>query len=297
MKPTTLSALGEDALLRRLLPRLPLTEGVVAGPGDDCAVVRGPRRGELLILKTDAVVEGAHFTADTPPRLVGRKALARVLSDAAAMGGRPEHALVTLAAPPATPVAWVEAFYEGLIALAKRHGVSVAGGETTRSPQRWVSVALTGVVPARRWAARGGGRAGDALLVTGRLGGSLAGWHLRFEPRVEQGQWLATNAPLHAMMDLSDGLAKDLPRLAGLAGLEFEVNPEQLPRRRGCSIAQAWGDGEDYELLLAVPARAVPALLKKWRQRFPRLPLTPIGHLVKPGEGTAMPAGGWDAFR
>ena len=297
MKGKTLMALGEDAFLRRLLPQLPLTEGVVAGAGDDCAVVRGPRRGELLILKTDAVVEGAHFTADTPPRLVGRKALARVLSDAAAMGGKPEHALVTLGAPPETPVAWVDAFYAGLIALAKRHGVSVAGGETTRAAQRWVSVSLTGVVPARRWAARGGGRAGDVLLVTGRLGGSLAGWHLRFEPRVAEGQWLAAQAPVHAMMDLSDGLAKDLPRLASLAGLEFEVDPVCLPRRRGCSVAQAWSDGEDYELLMAVPARAVPALLRKWKQRFPQLPLTPIGRLVKPGEGKPMPAGGWDAFR
>ncbi len=292
----TLRDLGEDAFLRRLLPRLPGNAGVVAGAGDDCAVVRGPRRGELLLLKTDAVVEDVHFTKDTPPGLVGRKALARVLSDMAAMGGRPAHALVTLAAPPQTALAWVDQLYAGLIAMARRFGVSVAGGETTRARQRWVSVALTGTVPAKQWAARGGGRAGDVLLVTGRLGGSLAGWHLKFEPRVEQGQWLAANAPLHAMMDLSDGLAKDLPRLAGMAGLAFVVDGSSLPRRRGCTEQQAWSDGEDYELLLAVPAQAVPALRRKWRQRFPKLPLTPIGRLVKPGEGGVMPLGGWDAF-
>lgn len=296
MKRKTLRDLGEDALLRRLLPRLPLGAEVVAGAGDDCAVTRGPRKGELLLLKTDAVVEDVHFTAATPPRLVGRKALARVLSDVAAMGGRPGQALVTLAAPPETPVAWVEGLYRGLCDLARRYGVSVVGGETTRARQRLVSVTLTGTVKARRWAARGGGKAGDALLVTGRLGGSLRGRHLRFEPRVEEGQWLAENAPLRAMMDLSDGLAKDLPRLAGLAGLAFEVDDDRLPRQRGCSVEQAWGDGEDYELLLAVPPRAVSGLLRQWHQRFPKLPLTEIGRLVKPGGGEKAPAGGWDAF-
>ncbi len=296
MKGKTLRELGEDAFLRHLLPRLPLGAEVVAGAGDDCAVVRGPGKGELLLLKTAAVVEGVHFTADTPPQLVGRKALARVLSDVAAMGGRPGQALVTLAAPPKTPAVWVERLYEGLCDLARRYGVSVVGGETTRAKQRLVSVTLTGTVKARSWVARGGGKAGDALLVTGRLGGSLRGRHLRFEPRVEEGQWLAANARLHAMMDLSDGLAKDLPRLAGMAGLGFEVDYDRLPRHRGCSVEQAWGDGEDYELLLAVPAKAVARLLKKWATIFPELPLTTVGRLVKPDGGKKAPEGGWDAF-
>lgn len=292
----TLRDVGEDALLRRLLQRLPGNAGVLAGPGDDCAVVRGPAQHEVLLLKTDAVVEDVHFTADTPARLVGRKALARVLSDMAAMGGRPEHALVTLAAPADTPVAWVDQLYAGLGALARRYEVSIAGGETTRARERWVSVMLTGVAPAGMWMRRGGGRAGDVVLVTGRLGGSIKGHHLRFEPRLAEGQWLAAHAPLHAMMDLSDGLAKDLPRLAGMAGLGFKVDMEKLPRRRGSSPEQAWADGEDYELLIAVPPKAVPALLEGWRRRFPKLPLTAVGRLVKAGEARTVPAGGWDAF-
>ncbi len=293
----TLRDLGEDALVRRLVARLPPGPDVLAGPGDDCAVVRGPARGEVLLLKTDAVVEDVHFTADTPPRLVGRKALARVLSDMAAMAARPAHALVTLAAPPQTPVAWVDAVYTGLCALAKKHSVSVVGGETTRARQRLISVTLTGTAPERAWAARGGGQAGDVLLVTGRLGGSIAARHLRFEPRLEEGRWLAANAPVHAMMDLSDGLAKDLPRLAALAGLGFQVNFDQLPRHRGCNVKQAWSDGEDYELLLAVPEKALARLLPNWTARFPKLPLTPIGRLVSVAEARdAALAGGWDAF-
>lgn len=288
--------LGEDALVRRLTERAPLGKDVVVGAGDDCAVVKGVGRGELSLLKTDAIVEGVHFEATSAPRLVGRKALARVLSDVAAMGGRPGHALVTLIVPPETSIAWVDGVYEGLYQLARQFKVSVVGGETTRGKERILSVTLTGTVSAEGWAARGGGRLGDALLVTGKLGGSLAGRHFRFEPRLEQGQWLVKHFPIHAMMDISDGLAKDLPRLAGSAGLGFRVEFNRLPRHRGCSLEQAWGDGEDYELLLAVPERSLKRLLDKWRQHFPRIGLTPIGKLMEAAVSLGGPSGGWDPF-
>jgi len=292
----TLRDVGEDALVRRLILDAPLGEEVVAGAGDDCAVVKGVRRGELSLLKTDAIVEGVHFEASSAPRLVGRKALARVLSDVAAMGGRPGQALVTLILPPETEIAWVEAVYAGLYQLARQHGVSVVGGETTRGIERILSVAMTGTVSAKKWAARGGGREGDVLLVTGKLGGSLGGRHFSFEPRLEQGQWLVEHFPIHAMMDISDGLAKDLPRLAGGAELGYRVDFDRLPRHRGCSVEQAWGDGEDYELLLAVPRRCLGRLLARWGERFPRVPLTPIGDLVNEEASAGGPAGGWDPF-
>jgi thiamine-monophosphate kinase len=296
---TTVRDLGEDRLVERLIRAAPGGPGLVQGAGDDCAVARPPAAGELMLLKTDAVVEHVHFTGETPPHLVGRKALARVLSDIAAMGGTPVHALVTLILPPDTPVAWVEKACGGLFRLAARHGVSVAGGETTRGLQRVISVSLTGTVPKKGWLPRGGGKAGDTLLVTGRLGGSQAGGHLRFEPRLEQGRWLAATRGVHAMMDLSDGLAKDLPRLSAAAGLGFEIDWSALPKRRGCSVEQAWGEGEDYELLLAAAPAAVAGLLGAWRQRFPGLPLTAIGRLTPAGEGMRageLPPGGWDGF-
>jgi thiamine-monophosphate kinase len=288
--------LGEDALVQRLIRAAPLGDEVVAGPGDDCAVVKGIRRGELSLLKTDAMVEGVHFEGSSPPRLVGRKALARVLSDVAAMGGRPGQALVTLILPSTTPVAWVDGVYAGLYQLARLHGVSVVGGETTRGYERILSVTLTGTVAAAKWAARGGGEKGDVILVTGKLGGSIEGRHFKFEPRLEQGQWLVEHFPVHAMMDISDGLAKDLPRLAGAAGLGFQVEFDRLPRHRGCSVAQAWGDGEDYELLLAVPRRCVERLLGQWRERFPRVPLTAVGELVAATDSLVCAEGGWDPF-
>ncbi len=292
----TVQDIGEDALVRRLVAKAPMGEEVVAGPGDDCAVVKGTQRGELMLLKTDAIVEGVHFEPDSPAKLVGRKALARVLSDVAAMGGRPGQALVTLILPPDTPLAWVDGVYSGMYELARRHGVSMVGGETTRGVQRLLSVTLTGTVKAGKWSARGGGKKGDVLLVTGRLGGSLGGRHFRFEPRLEQGHWLVEHFPIHAMMDISDGLAKDLPRMAAGAGLGFRVEMERLPRHRGCSVAAAWGDGEDYELLLAVPPRSMKKLMTEWKKCFPALPLTAIGQLVDKCDSMDGPDGGWDPF-
>jgi thiamine-monophosphate kinase len=292
----TLADIGEDALIRRLVAGVKLDASVIAGPGDDCAVVRGAGANELSLLKTDAIVEGVHFTAATPSRLVGRKALARVISDLAAMGGVPRHAMITLIAPPDTPVKRVVDIYAGLRAIAEQYGVNIVGGETSRGQQLTLSISMAGTVSARRWISRAAAKAGDILLVTGKLGGTLRGKHLRFEPRLKEGQWLAKKFPIHAMMDLSDGLAKDLPRLAAASGLEFEIRMESLPRARSCTAEQAWGDGEDYELLFAVPPRVVKRLVAEWRIAFPKLELTPIGALVQKAKSKVSLAGGWDHF-
>lgn len=294
----TLASISEDELIRRLTAELPQSHQVVAGPGDDCAVLRAAQAGRHLLFKTDAVVENVHFLRETPPRQVGRKALARVVSDIAAMGGQPEHAVITLVVRRATEVKYVEELYAGLRELAATFGINIVGGETSRGDTTVVSVSLLGSVPEARWISRRGGKAGDALFVTGRLGGSIKGRHLTFAPRLREGQWLARNFSIHAMMDLSDGLAKDLPRLATAGGLEFIVDDAALPCMPGCTAAQAWGDGEDYELLFAISPRSVTRLTKEWQQAFPKLELTEIGHLVRVGQGAlpALAGSGWDHF-
>ena len=292
----TLADIGEDALIRRLVAGLKLDSSVIAGPGDDCAVVRTPRAGEHLLLKTDVVVEGVHFTAETPPHLIGRKALARVISDFAAMAGMPKHALITLLAPPQTPVKRVLGIYAGLRRLAEEFGVNIVGGETSRADQLSLNVSLSGTVRANAAIGREGGRAGDKILVTGRLGGSIRGKHLRFLPRLAEAHWLARRFPIHAMMDISDGLGKDLPRLAAASGRGFAVEMEKLPRTRGCTVKQAWSDGEDYELLLAVAPEVESRLLRAWGKAFPKLELTSIGNLTE-GRSRNSPRGGWDPFR
>lgn len=279
-----LSELREDDLVARLIRRLPAGARVVAGPGDDCAAVRVPGAKRLQLLKTDCLVEGVHFRREHPGELVGWKALCRNLSDIGACGGRPDAALVTVAAPGDLGADYLEKIYAGLARAARRFRVSIVGGETARSPGGlFLSVALTGWVKPARFVRRGGGRAGDAIFVTGRLGGSFGadgrGRHLSFVPRVEEGRWLAKNFPIHAMMDLSDGLGADLPRLADASRKGYAVDPAAIPRARGCSVERAIGDGEDYELLFALPAREAARLAAAWRERFPRLPLTRIGTL------------------
>lgn len=295
----TVEDLGEDAVVARLTRLLKPTESVIAGPGDDCAVVESTGSGWMTVLKTDAVVEWVHFEPSTKSALIGRKALARVVSDFAAMGATPRHALVTLVCPGRTEVRQLEGIYRGMQKLADEFGIAVVGGELTKGLEMMISVAMEGEVASEKWLARSGARAGDVLLVTGKLGGSLAGRHLTFEPRLAEGRWLASRAGVHAMMDLSDGLAKDLPRLARASGLGFEVKMAALPRHRSCNVQSAWGDGEDYELLLAVEPASVGRLTAAWRKRFPGLGLTRIGCVVdgSPGVGNVSVGGGWDPFQ
>src|SRR5205807_6895655 len=160
--------------------------------------------------------------------------------------------------------------------------VSIVGGETsaTRGPAT-ISVGVTGFVEKDRWISRAGGKNGDDLFVTGRLGGSLRGKHLRFMPRINESRWLTKNFRVHVMMDLSDGLGADLPRLAKASKLGFKIDKEKLPLARGAKIGDAISDGEDYELLFAISPRDLARLEKSWRKKFPKLPLTRIGRLAQ----------------
>ena len=294
----TLRDIGEDALIERLTGLVPLDPSPLAGPGDDCAVIDAGN-GRLQLLKTDALVGGVHFLTNAAPRKVGWKSAARVVSDFAAMGGVPERFLITLALPPETAVDWVEDLYRGIADCLIRFGAVLAGGETCGVPSGSapvISVAATGSVERGHLVLRSTGNAGDVLLATGGLGGSIHGKHLDFIPRLEESAWLVSNHKPTAMMDLSDGLAKDLPRLAAASGCGFRIDRDSIPVTPGCTVDQALGDGEDFELLLAVAPDAVDGLLEGWKTRFPDLPLTAIGSLVPPGEGMSL-SGGWEHFR
>lgn len=285
-----LSDLGENKVVQRLLARLGPCEArrVVLGPGDDCAVVK---RGKVLeLLKTDCVVEGIHFLRNQPAQWIGWKALCRNISDVAAMGGIPKEALITVAAPADLDLRFLEDCFTGIRKAARKYDVAVVGGETSRSPGPiFISVALTGEVESRNLVKRSGGRAGDLLLVTGTLGGSIHGKHLKFEPRVAEARWLASHFPLHAMMDLSDGLGQDLPRLAEASGCGFALAMDAIPISRAAKgIQEAISDGEDYELLFAVSPATAKKILKQWAFD---LPLTVIGQLTRRSTKTKLSHG------
>src|SRR5216110_4023222 len=275
-----LREIGEDRLLGRLLPDLPLAKVVVHGPGDDCAVVETRDRRNFFVLKTDCVVAGVHFLATAKAGDVGWKAMMRPLSDFAATSAVPQFALITLIAPEQAKVEWMEELYRGLRRAAKRFKVSIVGGETssTSGPVA-ISVSVVGFVERDRCVSRRGGNVGDDLFVTGRLGGAMKQKHLQFVPRIAESRWLTENFSIHAMMDISDGLGADLPRLARASRVGFNVEMENLPLSRGAKIANAISEGEDYELLFAIPPRQSKRLQKEWHKKFPNLDLTRIGSL------------------
>ena len=288
----SLSQLGENEILARLLQQLRPSAPMLVGPGDDCAVVARNEEWDTL-LKTDVVVENVHFLRETAPRRIGRKALARAISDIAAMGGIPEHALITILVHSQRPVSLLEELYTGISEMADMFGVSVAGGETSSLPYDGmvINVALTGRVEHGKAVLRSGGSPGDIICVSGPLGGSFPSErHLDFIPRVELARTMMQSGAIpSAMMDLSDGLAADLPRLAAASGCGYEIIEENIPLNPGCNVLQALNDGEDYELLMTFPPHT-----HHLQETLSDLSLTPIGKLTKNIQNAL--SGGWQHF-
>jgi thiamine-monophosphate kinase len=249
--------------------------------------------GKYLLFKTDAVVEGIHFTAEAKPEQIGHKAIGRCLSDIAAMGGRPVAALVTLALPDKFSPEFVEGIYQGMNTLARRFDLAIPGGETTRNPERLlISIAMIGDVPREKCIMRSGAKAGDVIFVTGELGGSIAGRHLEFEPRIAEAQWLTENFALHSMIDVSDGLAGDLRHILRMSNVGAELHSQAIPVSRAAKLQArsesshkppllgALGDGEDFELLFTLASREAVAVLDAWKKQFPSVRLSCIGKIT-----------------
>ncbi len=276
---TSVHGVGEVQLIARLARRIRRSSSVLVGIGDDTAVLRAPTGGRLL-LASDMLVEGVHFRRSIPAQWIGWKALASNVSDVAAMGGLPLWAVVSLGLPPSTPVRFVEALYAGLERCARRFGMALVGGDTVRAPQVVVDVAIVGTVEPGHLVLRSGARVGDVLFVTGRLGGSLrSGRHARFLPRLRESQTLVKRVRVHAMIDLSDGLAQDLWQMSRASGVVLRVERERIPASPGATVRQALTDGEDFELLFAVGRRDASRVPR----RIGRCPVTRIGRVMGRG--------------
>ena len=246
---------------------------IVKGVGDDCAILR-PTANEDLVFTSDMLLEGRHFTRRThSPADIGHKALARCLSDLAAMGAEPVFCLVSLAIPAGLAGPWVTRFYRGLLAIATKYQTTLAGGDLARFEKIIADVICCGCVPRGRALLRSAAKPGDKIYVTGKLGKS---WrrNLRPEPRIEAGSTLR-GLGVRAAIDLSDGLSLDLQRLCLESQVSAEIDAD-LPIARGSTLEQALHAGEDYELLFtAAPKLSLPA-------RAGTLPITYIG-IIAPG--------------
>ncbi len=332
----SLRRIGEFGFIGRIA-RTPLfrPSGVIQGIGDDASVFEPPE-GKVMVLTTDMLVEGVHFSAEVGLELVGRKSLAVNLSDVAAMGAEPLDAYVSIGVSQNTSLAQLDEFYRGLCDVAREHRVNILGGDTTRSPGPLIiSIAVTGFASREEIVLREGASPGDLIYVTGFLGDSAAGldilrrkrsWpeekasallkaHLDPRPHIEEGRFLAKSGWVRAMMDVSDGVASDLRHICSRSSVGAVLREEWIPMSRAfreyCErfsldpLELALGGGEDY-CLLAVVSRDAQEKLEKDFERIFRRPIWRLGEIT-PGndlvmirkDGTTMllPQMGWDSFR
>jgi len=288
------------------------------GIGDDCAVLR-VLRGHDLLVTTDFSLEGIHFRrAWHSPESVGHRCLTRGLSDIAAMGGEPLAVFLSLALPEKLQQRWVDGFVRGLLRLAKRYSVTLAGGDTAQSPEGVLAdIIVVGAVPAGKAIPRSGARPGDRIYVTGRLGRSAAAVrrlyahphtklaprrypeHFFPEPRVAVGCQLRQGRIATAMIDVSDGLSTDLAHICSESGVGARINAEAIPRLRGPDGLQlALNGGDDYELLFTAPAR------RRVPEEIAGVPVSRIGEitrsasvvLVEGNRERPLSPGGWQHF-
>lgn len=330
------STSGELALIERIRQALPSrarsgrARDLLLGIGDDAAVLLPPRRCHW-VLTSDAFIESAHFLASVhPPESVGYKSLARATSDLAAVGARPRYFLLNLSLPRDRAGRWLNRFLAGMNRAARRFGLVVAGGDTSRHSTIAVNITVLGEVAPDRAITRSGARPGDLICVSGTLGAAQLGLELilrglhrepRWKPllathlypqiRLALGRWLAENRLASAMIDTSDGLSTDLGHLCRASAVGARIYAEHIPavrvpaplRSRGLDPLQlALHGGEDYELLFTVPRR----LANRVPASFRGVPLTCIGEVTHgrkilladaDGRTTPLAPQGWDHFR
>lgn len=285
----TISAHGESGLIQCIENWLgPVNPPSPHGIGDDCALIIDPASRPSL-LTTDSLSLGRHFHLWTPPEKAGAKLIKRNLSDIAAMGGQPGPAVLALLCGPDLCTDWLKAFFDGIRNTCLAYELPLVGGDITQTDNGQFSAVLTLTGQAEKPLLRKTAAAGDALFVTGSLGGSILGKHLDFIPRIKEGQWLAGRSDCSALIDLTDGLAKDLPAIipeGSVAALQLDRIPlsqaaRKLSEETGkIALEHACTDGEDYELLFAVNQKtAVNDFAEDWLSRFPDLTLSCLGHI------------------
>lgn len=295
------SKLGEFGLIERFKKSIRLDSSVIKGSGDDCAVIKF-MPDKYLLFTCDMIVEGVDFLKQDKPELIGRKALAISISDIAACGGISRYCLVSLGMPKDISLARVDKISQGIFDLAKQYRINIVGGDLSRANQLTLDVSMLGVVEKKCLALRSQAKKGDIIFVSGSLGGSIFGKHLRFTPRLKEARYLVKNFKVNAMIDISDGLAQDLNHILKQSNVGAIIYEDLIPlNKQARNINDALYTGEDFELLFTLSRKQAKKLLKKNTLNF-----KPIGEVVeakyglrlidKKGKEKIIPAKGFKHF-
>jgi len=267
--------IGEFGLINRIKKLIKTDASVVKGPGDDCAVIKFSK-DKYMLFTSDMIVEGVDFTGKDRPYLVGRKAIAVSVSDIAACAGLPRYCLVSVGLPKNTSVDFIDKLIKGMFHFAKKYGINIVGGDLSRARQLTIDVSMLGIVEKKNLALRSGAKIGDIIFVTGKLGGSILGKHLRFTPRLKEARFLVKNFRVNSMIDISDGLTQDLGHILEESSSGAIIYEDLIPiskQARNLNDALYWG--EDFELLFTVSAYEAKKLYRKKLTGF-----KPIGEIV-----------------
>lgn len=273
--------ISELELVKRIAKKVRNDSSVVRGIGDDAAVLRYTKNTYLLFT-SDMLIEGIDFDSKAHPQEIGHKALACSLSDIAAMGGIPKYALISIGVPYKNPVKFIDGFYKGVLRLSGQFKTNIVGGDLSFSKEIVIDVAMIGEVDKKRLTLRSGARPQDIIFVSGPLGGSLYGRHLKFMPRLKEAKYLVSNYKINSMMDISDGLSLDLHRLCQASNVGAVIYENLIPVSPDAkSPDEALTMGEDFELLFVMPLDEARRMSKNCGKTF--VPL-------ERGEGKTPPA-------
>lgn len=283
-----LKNVGEIALIERISRGFKLSPRVVKGIGDDAAVLKCVG-GRYLLYTCDMLIEDVHFKANNAsPRRIGYKAMARNVSDIAAMGGIPRYALVSLGVDPDEKVEYVEGIYEGIKDVCRKFGVDLVGGDMSRSVNTVIDISLLGEVEPDRLVTRSGARRGDLIMVTGSFGGSIKGKHLDFTPRIKESRILVENYKLTSMIDTSDGLILDLSRIMRSSRVGARIHESLIPVSNDAdSLDSALTDGEDFELLFTMAPLEAKRFFRTHLVKM-KTPVTLIGEITDKSRGLVL---------
>jgi len=280
-----LKELGEFGLIKKLASGIKTDESVIVGIGDDAAVLEYSKK-EYLLLTCDMLVEDVHFLRQAKPDSIGWKVVCCSVSDIASMGGEPKWLVISIGLPKDLSLEYIEGIYSGIKKASNKFNVNIVGGDTVSSGKLVIDVAMIGSVKKENLCLRSQAKSGDAIFVTGALGGAVkTGRHLKFTPRFKEAQILVNNFDINAMMDISDGLSSDLGHILEASNMGAVIYEKHLPIAKGSNLESALCEGEDFELLFTVPQKELIPIKKRFARFCKSTTITHIGQITRAKEG------------